>query len=572
MSVVRSMMMLAGCPQVAAFAGFACLMLSAGQAVSAPVLNPANGHYYDWISVPAGITWSAAKVQAESSTHLGQPGYLVTFTDASEEAFVYSLAGSGTGWGGASDAAVEGEWRWQGGPEDGTLFWTGGTSGTASGYENWGRDNSMTVYLEPNSVGDEDCLWLRPGTGWADAPCVNTETRYVVEYDSSPEFMPGRVGIVKPATLAKFVAKPATSDTFTLPTADPLTSGGSLRILDTSAGAGDNTYNLPAGSWKGLGSPAGSKGYKYKGAGTPSDPCKVVLLKPTVIKGVCKGAGIALTTPFAGEVGIILSLGTTDRYCASFGGDEVKNDGTLTKRKNAPAPVDCPTPPTTSTTSSTSSSSTTSTSSTTTTSLQSGCFQDTGDGTIHDTCTNLQWEKKTNAAGLNNVNNKYSWAGCCGGSCGSTADLCQPTAGAAALCAANSDGGTEGCSTCSSGTCVVDAFSQGAITTVWEWLNQLNGANFAGHNDWRLPSEGNRNAPSTGTNELETILLSPFPCGTDPCINSIFGPTNSLYYWSASTYPPSPFNAWRVAFLNGAVSNEDKRAASDRFVRAVRDE
>jgi hypothetical protein len=174
-----------------------------------------------------------------------------------------------------------------------------------------------------------------------------------------PELIPGRIGIIKPTALAKFVAKPATGDTFAPPNGNPLTSGGSLRILDTSPGAGDNTYNLPVGGWKGLGNPAGSKGFKYEGAGSASDPCRVVLLKPTVIKGVCKGTGIALTTPFAGEVGIILSLGATDQYCASFGGDEVKNDGTLTKRKNAPAPADCPTPPTTST--STSTSSTTST-------------------------------------------------------------------------------------------------------------------------------------------------------------------------------------------------------------------
>jgi hypothetical protein len=41
-------------------------------------------------------------------------------------------------------------------------------------------------------------------------------------------------------------------------------------------------------------------------------------------------------------VGIVLSLGTTDRYCAQFGGDDVKNDSTLTKRKNAPAPAYAP--------------------------------------------------------------------------------------------------------------------------------------------------------------------------------------------------------------------------------------
>ena len=65
-------------------------------------------------------------------------------------------------------------------------------------------------------------------------------------------------------------------------------------------------------------------------------------MKEKVIKGVCKGTGVTLTPPFTGDVGIVLDLGTTDRYCAQFGGDEVRNDATLTKRKNAPAPATCP--------------------------------------------------------------------------------------------------------------------------------------------------------------------------------------------------------------------------------------
>ena len=58
----------------------------------------------------------------------------------------------------------------------------------------------------------------------------------------------------------------------------------------------------------------------------------------------------------------------------------------------------------------------TTTTSTTTTTLD--CFTDTGDGTIHDTCTGLQWEKKDgsdgtpNAGDLHDVDNRYSWAGC----------------------------------------------------------------------------------------------------------------------------------------------------------------
>lgn len=155
--------------------------------------------------------------------------------------------------------------------------------------------------------------------------------------------VPGRVALIRPAALAKFISRPASGDAFTLPSAAFLADGGELRIFDIAGTAGDDTYALAAGiAWKALGNPPGSNGYKYKGAGTPSDPCKVVLIKKTVIKGVCKGSGIALTPPFDGDIGIVLSLGATDRYCAEFGGDETNNDATLTKRKNAPAPGACP--------------------------------------------------------------------------------------------------------------------------------------------------------------------------------------------------------------------------------------
>lgn len=127
-----------------------------------------------------------------------------------------------------------------------------------------------------------------------------------------------------------------------LPSADPVTVGGALRIFDIAATAGDVTYSLsPGAAWTALGNPAGSKGYKYTGAGTPTDPCTAVL-RPTVIKAVCKDSGLTLSPPFAGDVGIVLSLGTTDRYCTRFGGEDVKNARTLTMRKNAPAPKACP--------------------------------------------------------------------------------------------------------------------------------------------------------------------------------------------------------------------------------------
>src|SRR5262249_19397201 len=97
-------------------------------------------------------------------------------------------------------------------------------------------------------------------------------------------------------------------------------------------------------------------------------------------------------------------------------------------------------------------------------------FADNGDGTVTDNRTGLQWEKKdgddgtVNEADLHDVDNGYAWMGCCNGVCATEADLCQPNAAAAATCAALSDGGTQGCSECTTGTCIVDPDSAAATT------------------------------------------------------------------------------------------------------------
>jgi hypothetical protein len=169
--------------------------------------------------------------------------------------------------------------------------------------------------------------------------------------DEPDELLPGKIAVIKPGKVAKFVAKPAPPALFALPTAanDPTIEGGVLRMFDTSTGAGDETYALPVQpspyGWRALGTPPGSKGYKYHGAGSVADPCTVVLVKPTVVKAVCRGAGVAFTPPFAADVGIVLTVGTdSKRYCATFGGVDIRNEATVVKRRLSPATA-CPVPP-----------------------------------------------------------------------------------------------------------------------------------------------------------------------------------------------------------------------------------
>jgi cysteine-rich repeat protein len=180
------------------------------------------------------------------------------------------------------------------------------------------------------------------------AGCLLETVSCPVEPD---ELVPGKNATVKPGSLARMTGKPPSDATFALPAAgnDPTVEGGSIRFFDTLTGAGEVAYALPVQvpplGWKGLGSPAGSKGFKYKGAGSVGDPCKMVVIKPKQVKALCQGPGVTLTPPFAGELGVVLTAGDAKRYCLSFGGKTKKNLVEGLVRKNAPAPAACPVAP-----------------------------------------------------------------------------------------------------------------------------------------------------------------------------------------------------------------------------------
>jgi hypothetical protein len=169
----------------------------------------------------------------------------------------------------------------------------------------------------------------------------------------------------------------------------------------------------------------------------------------------------------------------------------------------------------------------------------SGCFAtrfvDNGDGTVTDHQTGLMWEKKENLDGIVNdldphdADNTYTW--------------------------------------CGSASCSTMILMDGTITTTF--LPKLNkgvatiytgiAGCFAGHCDWRLPTSA----------ELPTILLAPYPCGTSPCIDPVFGPTQSGDYWSATTNISMLNSAFRVNFFDGGVDGFGDKTTSY-YARAVR--
>jgi len=128
-----------------------------------------NGHSYELITSPTPLTWTQAR---DASVALG--GHLATLTSASENVFVWSIAGSRNPWiGGYQMAGAQepaGGWQW--------------VTGEQFIYTNWnaGEPNNVTTY------GNEDKLQLYSGYGtWNDLvdnhPFAYTYS-YVVEYES----------------------------------------------------------------------------------------------------------------------------------------------------------------------------------------------------------------------------------------------------------------------------------------------------------------------------------------------------------------------------------------------------
>ncbi len=142
------------------------------------IFFPDNNHVYEYVS--GTINWNNANTAAQARSAYGATGYLATITSSAENNFIKARL-SGDAWIGGSDAAVEGTWKWIGGPEAGTTFWQGvGNGSTVNGsYANWNPG-------EPNQSGEEDCAetYIANGT-WNDLPCTATVSGYVTEYGAS---------------------------------------------------------------------------------------------------------------------------------------------------------------------------------------------------------------------------------------------------------------------------------------------------------------------------------------------------------------------------------------------------
>ena len=128
------------------------------------------------------FTAAGASASAQSLILNDVNGQLVTIRDAAENNFITHLVASlgGSVWIGATDTAVEGEWRWGESGIEADLFW----SGTEDGYAVDGAYNNWHVGSQPNQLGEEDAARLDTTTGrWFDAR-ANDFFHYIAEWNA----------------------------------------------------------------------------------------------------------------------------------------------------------------------------------------------------------------------------------------------------------------------------------------------------------------------------------------------------------------------------------------------------
>jgi len=174
-----------------------CLAALPQLATAAPITWPVNGHSYEVVLEPSGITWEAARDAA-----IAKGGYLATLTSADENTFVHGLVASNPWYwvtdGTAPNQSTAGPWLGlyqPPGSDEPAGGWTWVT-GEPFVYTNWevNRPNNLEGienYGHFFGVG----LYNRAAT-WNDLPNESSDlvtivatnpVTYIVEYNAVPE-------------------------------------------------------------------------------------------------------------------------------------------------------------------------------------------------------------------------------------------------------------------------------------------------------------------------------------------------------------------------------------------------
>ncbi|MEY4396862.1 MAG: hypothetical protein RLZZ40_618, partial [Actinomycetota bacterium] len=280
-----------------------------------------TGHYYEYVA--SGKSWTAAKADAASRTLFGLTGYLAHITNRAENDFVASETGASNIWIGATDAAVEGQWRWSGatitGESDfvfGTYSNSNGTtnsatpSSTASGWgvNSWysGRYAGWSSGEPNNWGGNEDCAVTNWGSSgqWNDLDCTGSNA-YLVEYGGAGGTFTG-LNITKDATMGASNAQ-ATWTSPSSPTTSSTQEFGISFNNDISGLGADDFVNLGTATGCTF-SPAASSATASTSVAVTVSNCSSGTLQPKFLENSVTVAG-GIVIPAATASSITINAG-----------------------------------------------------------------------------------------------------------------------------------------------------------------------------------------------------------------------------------------------------------------------
>ena len=178
-------------PRTSGWGGLIVEYEPANVQVPGPVQWLANGHYYEAISFPAGITWDDARIYAASLSHMGMPGHLASITSLEENAFIVGVLGGPSvlngyflgGYQSTGSTEPDGNWKWITGETWSISNWTSGEPNNAY--------SGGAIVDPPEGLTTEEVLHLWANNGsWNDVPQRSGWGGLIVEYEPSAGLSP----------------------------------------------------------------------------------------------------------------------------------------------------------------------------------------------------------------------------------------------------------------------------------------------------------------------------------------------------------------------------------------------
>ena len=149
---------------------------------------PLTDHYYEFIPDIASI-WTNARFATEVKDYYGLQGYLATVL-STEEALLTGELALGLAWIGGSEATNIGTWKWETGPEAGTVFWEGDQNGSTPNFANWMVGEPRTSPFQEHFAAITKMGNLGE---WDNMPRTGSQTGgpfevkgYIIEYGGMP--------------------------------------------------------------------------------------------------------------------------------------------------------------------------------------------------------------------------------------------------------------------------------------------------------------------------------------------------------------------------------------------------